>query len=81
MSPAFVAAGKEARRKDRLAAGGGKKKEDLATIPTPAMVEVKSKGKANNGVQSEEDVMENPTPAMMAIMQKRQVHIREIFKN
>ena len=58
-----------------MAAGGGKRKEDLATIPTPAMVEVKSKGKANNGVQSEEDVMENPTPAMMAIMQKRQVHI------
>jgi len=77
VSPAFVAAGKEARRKDRLAAGGGKKKEDLATIPTPAMVEVKSKGKANNGVQSEEDVMENPTPAMMAIMQKRQADLED----
>ena len=75
MSPAFVAAGKEARRKDRLAAGGGKRKEDLASIPTPAMVEVKSRSKANNGIESEENAMENPTPAMMAIMQKRQVHI------
>jgi len=73
VSPAFVAAGKEARRKDKLAAAGGKKKEELATIPTPAMVEVKSRSKPNNGVEkSEEDVMENPTPAMMAIMQKRQ---------
>ena len=71
-----MAAGKEARRKDRLAAAGGKKKEeDLATIPTPAMLEVKGRSKPNNGVESEVgDVMDNPTPAMMAIMQKRQVH-------
>ena len=77
MSPAFVAAGKEARRKDRVAAARGKK-EDLVMIPTPAMLEVK--GKANgkeekNGVEPEEDVLDNPTPAMMAIIQKRQVHI------
>jgi len=74
VSPAFVAAGKEARRKDRVAAAGGKKK-DLVMIPTPAMLEVK--GKANgkegkNGVEPEEDVLDNPTPAMMAIIQKRQ---------
>ena len=70
-----MAAGKEARRKDKLAAAGGKKKEELATIPTPAMVEVKGRSKPNNGVETEVgDVMENPTPAMMAIMQKRQVH-------
>jgi len=75
VSPAFVAAGKEARRKVRMAVAAGGKKENLVTIPTPAMLEVRSKagGKGEkNGVESEEDVMDNPTPAMMAIIQKRQ---------
>jgi len=77
VSPAFVAAGKEARRKDRMAIAAGEKKENLVTIPTPAMVEVRGRSKAGgkgekNGVESEEDVMDNPTPAMMAIIQKRQ---------
>ena len=77
-----MAAGKEARRKDRVAAAEGKK-EDLVMIPTPAMLEVKGRGKANgkevkNGVEPEEDVLDNPTPAMMAIIQKRQVHIHSI---
>lgn len=77
VSPAFVAAGKEARRKDRMAIAAGEKKENLVTIPTPAMLEVRGRSKAGgkgekNGVESEEDVMDNPTPAMMAIIQKRQ---------
>ena len=75
VSPAFVAAGKEARRKDRVAAAGGKKEN---MIPTPAMLEVKGRSRANgieekNDVEPEGDVMDNPTPAMMAIIQKRQV--------
>ena len=81
VSPAFVAAGKEARRKDRMAIAAGEKKENLVTIPTPAMLEVRGRSKAGgkgekNGVESEEDVMDNPTPAMMAIIQKRQVQIQ-----
>jgi len=74
VSPAFVAAGKEARRKDRVAAAGGKKEN---MIPTPAMLEVKGRSRANgieekNEAEPEGDVMDNPTPAMMAIIQKRQ---------
>merc|ERR550519_1408591 len=78
VSPAFVAAGKEARRKDRLAAIGSKK-EGLA-IPTPATVGVKNKKKSDkekNGVELEEDVMDNPTPAMKAILQKRQADLED----
>ena len=69
-----MAAGKEARRKDRLAAIGSKK--EGSAIPTPATVGVKNKKKSDkekNGVELEEDVMDNPTPAMKAILQKRQV--------
>ena len=70
-----MAAGKEARRKDRVAAAGGKKEN---MIPTHAMLEVKGRSRANgieekNDVEPEGDVMDNPTPAMMAIIQKRQV--------
>ena len=74
-----MAAGKEARRKVKMASAAGGKKENLVTIPTPAMLEVRSKagGKGEkNGVESEEDVMDNPTPAMMAIIEKRQVQIQ-----
>lgn len=82
VSPAFVAAGKEARRKDRMAIAAGEKKENLVTIPTPAMLEVRGRSKAGgkgekNGVESEEDVMDNPTPAMMAIIQKRQADLED----
>ena len=75
-----MAAGKEARRKEKMSLAGTKK-ENL----TPAMIEVErkkeKKGKMcskvaeeeRNGAAVEENAMDNPTPAMMAIMQKRQV--------
>ena len=75
-----MAAGKEARRKEKMSLAGTKK-ENL----TPAMIEVERKkekrGKMSskvaeeerNGAAVEENAMDNPTPAMMAIMQKRQV--------
>ena len=88
MSPAFVAAGKEARRKEKISLAGTKK-ENL----TPAMMEVERKkekrGKISskaaeeerNGAAVEENAMDNPTPAMMAILQRRQVshnsHLRK----
>merc|ERR1712240_635445 len=85
VSPAFVAAGKEARRKEKMSLAGTKKenltpammevekkKENL----TPAMIEVErkkeKKGKMSSKAAVEENAMDNPTPAMMAIMQKRQ---------
>lgn len=67
-SPAFVAAGRQARREARAAA------EEQAAASTPA-----SKAAARRGAaavaQSEGAAsggMENPTPAMLAIMQRKQ---------
>ena len=82
-----MAAGKEARRKEKMSLAGTKK-ENL----TPAMIEVERKkekrGKMSskaaeeerNGAAVEENAMDNPTPAMMAIMQKRQVSDNSPFR-
>ena len=82
-----MAAGKEARRKEKMSLAGTKK-ENL----TPAMIEVERKkekrGKMSskvaeeerNGAAAEENAMDNPTPAMMAIMQKRQVSDNSPFR-